>query len=176
MGSGCRMVDIKDWNLPYDMATIISLDKFSSLRDIFDSKIIMTSGGYDPIHPGHITSMLQAKDIYQEEAVTENRPFPLLIVVVNGDEFLTKKKGCRFIDLETRCQIVAGIRNVDYVIPFIASDPQDMTVIEAIRKIKPHVFAKGGDRKNIETIPEWDICQQLSVKILNGGGEDKKGT
>jgi bifunctional ADP-heptose synthase (sugar kinase/adenylyltransferase) len=91
---------------------------------------------------------------------------------VNGDGFLTRKKGKPFQDLETRCQIMSYARGVDYVIPFEA-EGDDQTVREALRRLKPHVFTKGGDRISPETIPEWDICKELGINVESGIGAPK---
>lgn len=131
---------------------IISFEEFDKIRDSLGT-IVCSSGGYDPIHPGHATNLIESK-----------RYGDTLVVIVNGDAFLRDKKGKPFMDLKTRCQIVSCIRGVDYVIPFeIENDP---TVCVALEKIKPHIFTKGGDRTDYANIPEWDICQRLKIKII----------
>lgn len=144
-------------------ASIVSFDEFSTIRGIAGEqfgKIVCTSGGYDPVHPGHLSCIIESCH-YGDT----------MIVIVNGDEFLTTKKGKPFMDLATRCDIISCIRGVDYVIPF--SIEGDMTVCEALRQIKPHVFTKGGDRIDVTTIPEWDICNQLGIEIITGVGKPK---
>jgi len=121
----------------------------------------MTSGGYDPIHPGHISCIIESKK-YGD----------VVVVVVNGDSFLTAKKGKPFQNLETRSLIVSGISGVDYVVPFEIK--HDQTVNKALETIKPDVFTKGGDRVDEKSIPEWETCQKHSVKIVTGVGEEKK--
>lgn len=141
-------------------AKIISLEELVSMRDKLGT-IVLTSGGFDPIHPGHISCITASK-----------QHGDTLVVVVNGDSFLRTKKGKPFQDLMTRCMIVSAIRGVDYVAPFeIENDP---TVIKALDAIKPHVFTKGGDRVDCETIPEWEICKKNNIKIITGVGLDKK--
>ena len=122
--------------------------------------MVCTSGGYDPIHPGHISCMLQAKKLNH-----------ILVVIVNGDSFLVSKKGKPFQDLKTRCQIVSTIRGVDYVVPYEVNN--DMTVCGALEMIQPGVFAKGGDRVDIDTIPEWEVCKKRKIKIVTGVGLPK---
>jgi D-beta-D-heptose 7-phosphate kinase/D-beta-D-heptose 1-phosphate adenosyltransferase len=122
--------------------------------------IVCTSGGFDPVHPGHLS------------CIVESRQFgDTVVVIVNGDSFLTTKKGKPFQDMETRCRIMSYARGVDYVVPFDIEG--DQTVREALRRLKPHVFTKGGDRISPETIPEWDICQELGIKVESGIGEPK---
>jgi len=123
-------------------------------------RIVCTSGGYDPVHPGHLS------------CIAASRQFgDTVVVVVNGDGFLTRKKGKPFQDLETRCRIMSYARGADVIVPFEIEN--DQTVREALRRIKPHVFTKGGDRCSPETIPEWDICQELGITVETGIGEPK---
>lgn len=141
-------------------AKIVSLDEFAKLRPKL-GKIVATSGGYDPIHPGHISLIIDSKQ-YGDT----------LVVIVNGDWFLTAKKGKPFQNLVTRSLIVSGIKNVDYVIPFEIED--DMSVNEALKIIKPHVYTKGGDTVDPSTIREWEVCQANKTKVVFGVGEDKE--
>jgi D-beta-D-heptose 7-phosphate kinase/D-beta-D-heptose 1-phosphate adenosyltransferase len=141
------------------LAKIISFDEFDQIRDQL-GRIVCTSGGYDPLHPGHATCIVDSKQ-YGDT----------LVVVVNGDSFLKNKKGKPFMDLNTRCMIVACLRGVDYVIPFeIENDP---TVSEALRRIRPHVFTKGGDRTDYTNIPEWSVCQELGIELVSRVGMPK---
>jgi len=140
-------------------APIVSLDEFDLARPA--GRIVVTSGGFDPIHPGHISS-IQDSGQYGDAVV----------VVVNGDAFLAAKKGKPFQDLATRCLIVAAIRGVDVVVPFEVED--DQTVREAIRRIRPDVFTKGGDRVDSTSIPEWDVCHELGVEVVTGVGAEKQ--
>jgi len=149
------------------MAEITTLEEFSRLRDTVPGEVWITSGGYDPIHPGHITSIIDGAIRCHNQNAT-NR----FIVVVNGDGFLERKKGRSFMDLRTRCQIVSGIRGVDAVIGFEAP-PGDKTIIRAIEAIRPDYFVKGGDRTGIENIPEWGICQEYGIQIVTNAGSDK---
>lgn len=145
-------------------AEIITFNEFDKLvfeDDIGRRNVVCTSGGYDPIHPGHISCIMESSKLAD-----------VLVVIVNGDNFLRTKKGARFQNLQTRCKIVAGIRGVDYVIPFEIEN--DQTVIEALKRIKPNIFTKGGDRVDEKTIPEWKICQELGIKIVTGIGDPKE--
>jgi D-beta-D-heptose 7-phosphate kinase/D-beta-D-heptose 1-phosphate adenosyltransferase len=142
-----------------DYAEIIDFDAFENIRDNL-GRIVCTSGGFDPIHPGHASCLIESKK-YGDT----------LVVVANGDGFLTEKKGKPFMDLMTRCHVVACIRGVDYVIPFEING--DSTVCEALRRIRPHVFTKGGDRTDHTNIPEWNICQEFGIEMITGVGKDK---
>lgn len=141
-------------------AQIISPRDFAKLRPSL-GKIVATSGGFDPIHPGHISLIIGSRKYGDTVAV-----------IVNSDEFLKKKKGKPFQNLETRCLIVSGIKEVDYVIPDEIED--DMSVNKVLDVIKPHVYTKGGDTVDPETIREWEVCQKNGTKVIFGVGEDKK--
>jgi cytidyltransferase-like protein len=141
-------------------ARVVSLEEFTKLRPKL-GKIVATSGGYDPIHPGHISLIIES----QKYGDT-------MVVIVNGDWFLTKKKGRPFQNLQTRSLIVSGISGVDYVVPFEVEG--DMSVNRALEAIKPHFYTKGGDTADPSTIREWEICQKNKIKVIFGVGEDKE--
>lgn len=141
-------------------APIVSFEEFAELRPKL-GKIVATSGGFDPIHPGHISCIIDSKK-YGDT----------LVVIVNGDAFLTAKKGRPFQSLETRSLIVSGLAGVDYVIPFEIDG--DQTVTKALEAIKPQYFTKGGDRVDKASLPEWETCKKNNIEIIFGVGEDKK--
>jgi D-beta-D-heptose 7-phosphate kinase/D-beta-D-heptose 1-phosphate adenosyltransferase len=141
-------------------AKIVSLDEFAKLRPKL-GKVVATSGGFDPIHPGHVSCIIKSKKFGGT-----------LVVIVNGDAFLTAKKGRPFQNLETRSLIVSGITGVDYVVPFEIEG--DQTVNQALEVIRPDVFAKGGDRVDKASLPEWDVCKKYNIEIKFGVGEEKK--
>ena len=141
------------------LAKILSLEEFVKIREGL-GKIVCTSGGFDPIHPGHLS------------CIHDSRPYgDTLVVVVNGDAFLKNKKGRSFMDLKTRCHVVSYIKGVDYVIPFEIEN--DQTVCVALQKIQPHVFTKGGDRVGEQSIPEWGTCKENGIEIITGVGMGK---
>lgn len=144
------------------LAQIVSFEEFDKIKKDLVS-IVCTSGGFDPIHSGHISCFQESKK-YAET----------LVVIVNGDSFLKSKKGKPFMNLKERCSIVSSIKNVDYVIPFEIEN--DSTVIKALERIKPHFFTKGGDRYDKSTIAEWEICEKLNIEIITNVGNDKVDT
>lgn len=137
-------------------AKIISFEDFDKIRKNL-GKIVCTSGGFDPIHPGHVSCIHESKK-YGDTVV----------VIVNGDSFLKTKKGKPFMDVKTRCHIVSYVIGVDYVIPFEIEN--DQTVSVALEKIKPHIFTKGGDRIDEKSIPEWKTCAKNSIEVISGVG------
>ena len=147
----------RDWGAP-----IVSFEEFAKLRPKLGN-IVATSGGFDPIHPGHISCIIDSKKFGDT-----------MVVIVNGDAFLTAKKGRPFQNLETRCLIVSGIVGVDYVIPFEIHN--DQTVAKALSALKPDVFTKGGDRVALSTLPEAEqkAIKDNDIEVIFGIGEDKK--
>jgi cytidyltransferase-like protein len=142
------------------MGRILTVQEFQQDRPR-NQRIVCTSGGYDPAHSGHITCIQKSKE-YGD----------LLVVLVNGDGFLRRKKGKEFLPVEERAFIISALAGVDVVLPLTDEYDQD-TVIEALRAVKPHVFTKGGDRCDERTIPEWDVCQELGIRIVTGVGNPK---
>lgn len=143
-------------------AEIVTFEEFERIRSEKDLGIIVaTSGGFDPLHPGHASCVIESKTFGNT-----------LVVIVNGDWFLRNKKGRPFMDLATRCRLVACLREVDYVIPFEIEN--DTTVCEALRRLRPHIFTKGGDRTDCTNIPEWKVCQELSIRLVPGIGLEKQ--
>lgn len=124
-------------------------------------QIIATSGGFDPLHIGHIRCIRASK----------TRSDEILVVIVNGDGFLTRKKGKPFMSLAERMEIVDALYGVDFVVPW---DDGSQTVSGALEILKPDIFTKGGDRSSADKVPEVDICNKIGCTILYGvGGTDK---
>ena len=122
------------------------------------SVTVMVSGGFDPVHAGHIRMIRDAAS------------FGDVIVVANSDDWLFRKKGFVFMTFEQRAEILNAIKGVILV---DSVDDTDGTVCEAIRRLKPNYFANGGDRGRTNT-PEVDVCNELNIKLLWGVGGDKK--
>ena len=119
---------------------------------------VAVSGGFDPLHVGHIRYLKDAR-----------RQGSVLVVIVNGDRFLERKKGKPFMPLWDRMEIINSLWCVDYVCPW-----EEDTVDGVLKIIKPCAFAKGGDRTGPENIPEWDTCKELGIRIITGVGGGKE--
>ena len=119
-------------------------------------KVVVISGYFDPIHVGHLEYINMAKKLGDK-----------LVVIVNNNYQCELKKGKPFMDEKDRVTIVSNLKNVDEV--FLSID-KDKTVCASLEKIKPDIFANGGDRKNYE-IPESVICKKYDIKIIDGLGE-----
>ena len=117
--------------------------------------IIAVSGGFDPIHRGHISYLKEAKALGDK-----------LIVIMNSDEFLKRKKGYVFMPYEDRRAIIESIKYVDEVFESVDTD---QSVCKSLAQIKPNIFAKGGDR-TVSNIPERKVCEDLGIKIVDGVG------
>jgi glycerol-3-phosphate cytidylyltransferase len=126
-------------------------------------KYVVVSGGFDPLHFGHIKYFKEAK------ALGDN-----LIVILNKDRFLKKKKGYVFMGYPERKKILESIDWVDEVIPCLDKDQSVRATIKRLKdKHKIDIFAKGGDR-TIKNIPEKDLCEKLGIQMVFGvGGHDK---
>jgi cytidyltransferase-like protein len=132
-------------------------------------RIVLITGGFDPLHSGHIAYINAARELGDS-----------LIVGVNSDEWLRRKKGQAFMPWEERATIIAALHNVDRVINFNDSDNSAKDAIRKVRAINPAariIFANGGDRTK-ENIPEMDLLQELLHLdfVFGVGGEDKKNS
>tara|TARA_B100001057_G_scaffold50206_1_gene44720 strand:- start:584 stop:1021 length:438 start_codon:yes stop_codon:yes gene_type:complete len=111
------------------------------------NRIILVTGGFDPIHGGHIKYIRDAKTVDPDSPVC---------VGLNSDEWLIRKKGKYFMDFDERKEVVSGMKDVDLVIPFIDDDGSACDAINMCLQIYDIViFANGGDRGDGNT-PELD--------------------
>jgi len=120
------------------------------------NKIVCVSGGFDPMHVGHVRMI--------REAARHGD----VIVIANSDAWLMRKKGYVFMNYVQRQEILYGIKGVVDVVEAIDDDG---SVCESLRRIKPDMFANGGDRGDTNT-PEVALCNELDIETLwNIGGE-----
>ncbi|MBI4187757.1 MAG: adenylyltransferase/cytidyltransferase family protein [Chloroflexi bacterium] len=122
--------------------------------------VVATGGGFDPLHEGHIRLLKEARQLGD-----------VLVVMLNSDEQLRKKKGQTFyLSQDERKEILESIRYVDKVI----IDPgKDTTCEDALRLVKPDILAKGGDRvEGVMPEIELSVCREIGCRIIyNVGGE-----
>lgn len=127
------------------------------------NKIIITSGYFNPLHIGHINLIREAKKLGD-----------FLVVIVNNDEQVKMKGNVPFMSEQERIEIIRALRYADDV---ILSVDKDLSVIESLKLAAKKYsgklfFAKGGDR-NVDNIPEKEICEELGIKVVNGVGGSK---
>ncbi len=128
------------------------------------NKIAIVSGGFDPIHSGHI------------KLINEANKHGDVVVLLNSDQWLKNKKGKEFLSFDERKIIMQNIKGVIDVIEF---DDSDKTCIDGIKKAKSLYknneikFANGGDRNN-NTTPEKEFCDNNNIETLFGIGGDNK--
>ncbi|HEY4508273.1 MAG TPA: adenylyltransferase/cytidyltransferase family protein [Candidatus Paceibacterota bacterium] len=133
--------------------------------------IIAVSGGFDPLHVGHARLFNEAKKLGDE-----------LIVILNNDNWLHTKKGYSFMPEKERKELIEGLRAVDRVV--LTSHKKgdtDRSICRELRKLKPDIFANGGDRDNRDAKkkssslnPEAVLCEQLGIRTVFNVGKGGK--
>ena len=131
--------------------------------------VVLVTGGFDPLHSGHLAYFKAAKELGDK-----------LVVGINSDEWLTRKKGKPFMPFSERAEIIKGLSIVDQIISF---DDSDDTACGAIYKtLATHgdikiIFANGGDRTDAN-IPEMSTYESTRYVdfVFGVGGEDKKNS
>jgi len=116
---------------------------------------VAVSGYFDPIHVGHLEYLQLAKKLGDN-----------LIVIINNNLQAELKKGSTFMDEKDRMEIVAALRCVDEV--FLSIDT-DKSVCKSLERIKPDIFANGGDR-SLDEIPETAVMKKYKIKMVDGLG------
>lgn len=124
--------------------------------------IVAVSGYFNPLHVGHLEMIEKASSLGD-----------YLVAIVNNDYQVKLKGSFPFMPAKDRLRIVGALRLVDQV--FLSID-KDKTVIESLKKIKPNIFANGGDRKNTNDVPEFDVCRALNIKMVDGLGKKTRAS
>jgi len=130
--------------------------------------IVIVSGGFDPIHSGHIQYFKEARTLGD-----------ILVVALCSDNWLVNKKGNFFMSWEERSSVISELKSVDYVIDF--NDDEVGSSIDSITKVLnmfPEdnvIFANGGDRTK-ENIPEMSVVSDRVTFAFGVGGDFKKNS
>lgn len=143
-------------------------------KDGRKKRVVAVSGGFDPIHIGHIRMFERAKALGDE-----------LVVILNNDNWLHKKKWHVFMPDSERKEVIEALRPVDRVILTGHGEnpegPEAMSVARELRRLRPDVFANGGDRneKNAQDPNSslyWDIaaCKDCGIEMIFNIGDGGK--
>lgn len=136
----------------------------ASKNNIYPKKtIVAVSGGFDPIHIGHVRLIQEAAALGDE-----------LVVILNNDNWLRAKKGFVFMPQAERQELLKAVRGVTRVVlSKHAKNPMDMSVAAELERIHPDIFANGGDRGQGNT-PEGLVCRKLGIKQAFNVGKGGK--
>jgi cytidyltransferase-like protein len=138
---------------------ILSATEFAALRPGIRGILVATSGGFDPLHAGHLRSLAAARALGDA-----------LLVIANGDGYLLRKKGYVFMPESDRLEILDALRCVDYVIRY---DDGSQVVAGAVEIVRPSIFAKGVTLDDPRELPEWEACRRVGCRVALGVGGPK---
>ena len=125
-------------------------------------KVVAVSGGFDPIHVGHLRMFEAAKELGD-----------FLVVIINNDNWLKAKKGYMFMPEKERVEIIEAIKYVDAVmLTSHKKNDKDTSVARELGWLNPTIFANGGDRKKAVTA-EDKVCKLQGIKQVFGVGGGK---
>ena len=134
------------------------------MKEKYDFAIV--SGGFDPVHIGHLKMFQDANKLADK-----------VIILLNNDNWLIKKKGKPFMNQNQRKEILEEFKSISEVIIQTSSEPSSSAAIEEFalkNKNKKICYCNGGDRNDIENILEASICKEFNIELEFGvGGEDK---
>lgn len=124
---------------------------------------VAVSGGFDPVHVGHVRLFKEAKKLGDE-----------LVVILNNDHWLQAKKGYTFMPENERKEVIEALSSVDrVVVSKHEQNPKDMSVCRELEELGPTIFANGGDRVKNNT-PEAAVCQRIQCKMIFNVGAGGK--
>lgn len=125
--------------------------------------IVAVSGGFDPIHAGHIRYIREAAKLGNK-----------LVVILNNDNWLALKKGYAFMPVQERKEVLENIKDVDEVV-VTSHEPgtTDYSVCTTLKEVKPDIFANGGDRTS-DNIPEVAVCKEIGTTMVFNIGQGGK--
>src|SRR5258708_657944 len=129
-----------------------------------DKEIVVgVSGGFDPIRHGRVRLVKDVKALGDK-----------LVVILNKDNWLQKKKRFTFMKERERKEVLEAIKYVDeVVISKHKHDAADMSVTEELRRLRPDIFANGGDRTR-KNVPEDAVCKRIGCKMVFNVGKGGK--
>jgi cytidyltransferase-like protein len=119
--------------------------------------VVAVSGYFNPLHIGHLEMIERAKRLGDR-----------LVAIVNNDYQVKLKGSVPFMSQADRVKIISALREVDEV--FLSID-KDGSVCRSLAKVKPTIFANGGDRKSLGDVPEFPVCQKLGIQMVDGLGK-----
>lgn len=124
-------------------------------------RTVVVSGGFDPVHIGHVRLFKEARALGDE-----------LVVIVNNDHWLRAKKGYVFTPEAERVELIQYFPFVDRVLlSQHSANDNDRSVCRELEAFRPDVFANGGDRF-ADNVPEHELCTRLGIEmVFNVGGE-----
>lgn len=124
---------------------------------------VAVSGGFDPLHIGHVRMFEAARKLGDK-----------LVIILNNDNWLKDKKGFSFMREDERAELIQSLPFVDRV---VVTDHKrfdtDRSVVAALRKVRPDIFANGGDRF-ADNIPEFAVCEELGIEMKFNVGKGGK--
>lgn len=128
------------------VSMILSEEKMSG------KKVVFTNGCFDILHRGHIEYLSDASDLGH-----------VFVIGLNSDASVRKLKGESrpAVDEESRSLTLAAFEFVDFVVLFSEDTP-----VELMRDLKPDVWVKGGDYKNIEKLPEYELMKEIEGEVI----------
>jgi len=125
---------------------------------------VAVSGGFDPVHIGHIRMFKEARAFGDK-----------LVVIINNDHWLRAKKGYVFMPQSERKELIASLPFVDKVVlTDHKKDDPDRSVSRMLAKLQPAIFANGGDRKSVKDIPETAVCKEHGIRMVFNVGAGGK--
>ncbi|OGG63998.1 hypothetical protein A3C18_01605 [Candidatus Kaiserbacteria bacterium RIFCSPHIGHO2_02_FULL_54_11b] len=124
---------------------------------------VAVSGGFDPLHIGHVRLFREARKLGDK-----------LVVIMNNDNWLRSKKGFTFMSQKERAEIMRHLPFVDRV---VFTDHKrgdtDKSVSRTLARVRPDIFANGGDRVS-KNVPEVALCKKLGIKMVFNVGRGGK--
>jgi D-beta-D-heptose 7-phosphate kinase/D-beta-D-heptose 1-phosphate adenosyltransferase len=126
-------------------------------------RVVVVSGGFDPVHIGHVRMFNEARALGDK-----------LVVILNNDNWLILKKGFVFMPEAERKEVIEAFRAVDEVVlTKHEAGTTDMSICRALEELRPNIFANGGDRK-IDNIPEVATCEAIGCEMVFNVGRGGK--